>query len=424
MAGESVTSFTCEGCGAPVEIRAKGLTLTAICSHCGTVADNEDGVFKLIEKVHHKMIQPMIKLGTKGKLRDQTWQAIGYMRRFEPPAEYDAWDEYLLYNPYQGYTWLSHYNGHWSHYQMVKGTPMPSQDGKEYTFQGEKYELFHDGRAKIASIMGEFYWRARAGQTAQTLDAIRPPFVLSRETDGDEVIWSLGEYVSADEIKTAFHPDPVLRPIGVAINQPYRFAGINDAWAAWFLVVMVLFAVQVLGRTFKGSRQLDKVGVVIPETGAQDVPIGTFTLSDWSTSVSINVLSNVSQSWMTAGVRVVPKDPRQVAHEFEKDLSFYSGYDGGEYWSEGSNAAEFLINALPRGEYSVFASGTPEKGHQFGLWTTVTVAPRIWSNFWLAIFLITLPLVWLSLLARARERERWSWSEFNPYQRSSSDGSD
>ena len=420
MAGEvpALTSFTCGSCGAAVAIHAAGLTVTAVCSACGAISDQDNGTFKLIrDGLNKQTLKPWIPLGTKGKIRGQVYQVIGYMRRFDTEYPSEPWDEYLLFNPFLGYCWLVVSDGHWSLVKTTKSTPKVVS-AHELSFLGDKYKVYHIGQAAIQYVVGEFYWRVRTGSIVQTTDAICPPHMLSKEEDKTEVVWSLSDYIPVEEVKAAFHPDPLPTPFGVAPNQPAPIQGVDECWTVWLLFVIALFVVQLFSNSTKHQVPIPGVRMTIPSTGLTDLEVAKFTTEHSSTAVAIHVAASVSQNWTSVGLRIVPDDPNGTAHEFEKDISFYSGSDGGEYWSEGSQTEDFLVNSLPQGGYRILLTAASQPGASIVIQADVMMAPHVWSNFWLALFIITIPTAAMSLRTRSFERHRWYNSEFNPFAKS------
>ncbi len=416
LPSNSVSSFNCPSCGAAVVIRAAGITLTAVCSACGAICDSENGNFKLVKKAHELLnIKPLIELGTKGKIRGQIFQLIGFMRRFEKEYPNEPWDEYLFFNPFNGYCWLVEYKGHWNFYKVTKNSPK-NYLGSKIDFLGDKYQIFHKGNAVVQFVVGEFYWRVRVGDSVKTLDAIYPPHILSKEQDGSEVIWSIGEYLEPQEVEAAFHPKPMPVRHGVAPSQPSKSKGAGEAWAAWFLILLALVMIQIIGKSVKPEKIISGTSLSIPITGLNETEILKFSTEGISTHVAINVHAKLEQSWTSMKLRVVSDDPLKTTnHTFEKELSYYFGRDGGEYWSEGSQNAEFLVNGLPRGDYHVLISATAEPGHTADVLASIVVSPSIWSNFWLAILILCLPPVWMSFRSKSFEINRWSESEFKPF---------
>ncbi len=414
-----LTSFSCPSCGAAVVLHAAGATLTAACSACGAICDNTNGTYTLVSKSLAKQtIRPAIALGTKGKLRGQLYQVIGFMVRSEENYPDQAWAEYLLYNPYLGFAWLSVYNGHWTLYKTTKNQPKMLPNRRSYTFHGETYSVFHNATAVVRYVIGEFYWQVRSGEKVKTLDAIHPPHIISRELSDGENVWSFGDYIRIDEIKAAFNPSPLIAPLGVAPNQPTETGRVSMNWLIFALAVILLFLAQIYGPAFKEQKAVASQRLIVPATGLHDTEIAGFSNPENSSHAVIRIRADVSQSYVTVNLRLVSDDPgNTTVHEFEKDFSYYEGYEDGEHWSEGDSSSEFLINALPRGHYRVLLSATPEPGHNALLTTEVNLAPHVWSNFWLAVFILLIYPAWMALKSRSFEHRRWDDSEFNPFEK-------
>ena len=220
MAGNSPIAkvFNCPSCAGQVSIRALGHTLTVACSSCGSMIDTSDEHYKIIGKANQKLkTKPLIPLGQKGKLRGVVWQVIGFLVRSDQSDTYN-WREYLLFNPTQGFRWLTEFDGHWNYVITTKESPK-SRNGSAH-YLNKEYELFHKGSAFVKFVLGEFYWRVTIGNKVEVQDYILPPEILSRESDKKEVIWSVGEYIEPQDIATAFQvKEGMPYRSGVAPNQ-------------------------------------------------------------------------------------------------------------------------------------------------------------------------------------------------------------
>ena len=67
-------------------------------------------------------------LGTRGKLATGEYEAIGFqIRSITVDGVVYPWAEYLLYNPYKGYRYLTEYNGHWNDIRTLRAIPSQYQ---------------------------------------------------------------------------------------------------------------------------------------------------------------------------------------------------------------------------------------------------------------------------------------------------------
>ena len=118
-------TFNCTHCGGPLTLRAKGASLSVACPSCRAVLDAQDPRHQVLSRYEGAVReQPVIPLGTRGKLRGEEFEAIGYMKR---AVSYEGvpyeWSEYLLYNPFKGFRWLVEYNGHWTYFRQTTERP-------------------------------------------------------------------------------------------------------------------------------------------------------------------------------------------------------------------------------------------------------------------------------------------------------------
>src|SRR5262245_20023203 len=126
-----VQTFRCIQCGAAVTLRGLLQTTSVVCSSCGSVIDVSDENLRIISTFASKAkVEPAIPLGARGKFHDGVFEVIGFLRRVINVEGVDyRWREYLLFNPYKGFRWLSEYNGHWSYIKASFFRPRVLSDG-------------------------------------------------------------------------------------------------------------------------------------------------------------------------------------------------------------------------------------------------------------------------------------------------------
>ncbi len=254
-------TLQCPGCGGPVELRGFGHTLSVVCPQCHAVLDVSSPLVQILQRAQEaqERAQPKIPLGTRGQIENVTWEAIGFqVRQIVVDDVAYSWDEYLLFNPYYGFRYLSEYDGHWNFIRTLPLVPETGPGLRRLRVGGVTYRHFQRSNATTIFVLGEFPWRAHRGETAVVDDYIAPPKMISGERMDGEVVWSLGDYWTGDQIWKAFQlpgrPNPAR---GVYANQPSPHHG--HAGAMWRLSLWMLVALAALMFYFTVSARREEV---------------------------------------------------------------------------------------------------------------------------------------------------------------------
>ena len=204
MVAPSVKGLNCPACGAAIELRTGDLAQTVACASCGAVLDAKDPNLRILQRFQGKMKwQPLIPLGTRGNLKGDPYAVIGFQVRGIRVDDVDYfWSEYLLWNPYKGFRFLTEYDGHWNDVVIVKTTPEEKAHGRQPIIEhlGTTFRHFQSAVASTKFVIGEFPWEVRLGDKARTRDFVAPPHIMSEETTDNETTWSLGTYASPQYI--------------------------------------------------------------------------------------------------------------------------------------------------------------------------------------------------------------------------------
>ena len=100
-----IRSLECPNCGGTVELRGHAHTMNAICVQCLSVLDTTSPSLQILQQFSAaQRFQPLIPLGTRGKLDGAEYEVIGFqVRQIVVEGVAYRWSEYLLYNPFKGY---------------------------------------------------------------------------------------------------------------------------------------------------------------------------------------------------------------------------------------------------------------------------------------------------------------------------------
>lgn len=247
-------SLNCPSCGGALELQAPDKTERVGCPHCGSLLDCAQGKLSYFQTLNAKRVRPQIPLGTLGKICGVEYMVIGFMERFAMYAGRTfPWTEYLLYDRKSGeFRWLVNNKNHWSFVEPVSPNEIKERT-KALTYKNNTFKLYDRGTAYVRYVVGEFYWKVTAGDSVETADYIAPPRMMSRERSGSgahqELNFSLGTYMTVEEVEQIFKQKDLKRSLGVGPIQPApNTRGVFQLWAIFIMVILVEWV--VLGKVF------------------------------------------------------------------------------------------------------------------------------------------------------------------------------
>ena len=435
-----VKSLSCPNCGAAVTLRTADQAVTAVCEQCLSVLDAKDPNLKVLQRMAEvtERVTPLIPLGKRGKLHGDNYEVIGFQVRtiYVDQMPY-SWQEYVLFNPFKGFRYLTEYNGHWNDVSTVKALPEPVTAGgrKAMRVLGETYRHFQTATAETSFVLGEFPWQVRVGEKALTEDYIAPPHMLSSEKSDSETVWSLGEYVPGERVWQVFGlPGQAPAPIGTFANQVSPFVGrLRGLWVACLVLLLVLANMALLEWNFSGQEEAfsQRYSFSTLARGETSFVTPVFELKGRTSNVEVSVETNLQNDWAYLNFALI-NEQTGTAYDFGREVSYYSGRDSDGNWTEGKPSDSAKLPSVPPGRY--YLRVEPEMGQTAGpaltgvhnMSYTIQVRRDVpsFSHYGIAALLLLLPPVFLSLRARSFEKERWQESDYAPASSSSDDGGD
>jgi hypothetical protein len=428
-AGPKVKTFHCPGCGSPLMVRGMAQTESIACGSCGSIIDLTDENLRILSTFQAKIKhQPLIPLGTRGKVRGETFEVIGYLRRrIEVDQVPYEWSEYLLFNPYKGFRWLTEYNGHWNFVKTTTNVPrsvtLRGRQGVNYL--GTDFLHFQSATAEVSYVLGEFYWRVQVGESAQVDDFVAPPLMISRESTLEEVSWSIGEYIEPETLWQGFQlkTSPPAR-IGVASNQPSPLRGASTPllkllvvfWAVALFLQIVLALIASNQKIYENDFRFDRSAT------EKSLVTEVFEVPSHTSNLVIRSKAEVDNSWIFLSMALINEETGN-AFDFGREISFYHGVDGGESWSEGSHSDEAVLPAIPPGRYYLRIEPDSESAVAYYHISVFRDVPR-WSFMFLTMGLLAILPLWQWFRGRHFEMVRWAESDHPMVASSSSSSGD
>jgi hypothetical protein len=420
---ETVTAAAmhCPNCGGSLQLKGFAHTLSAACQFCGSIIDTSTPLFQIVQTAQNwQQIRSPIPLGSRGKLEGVEWEVIGFQirRTYSEGVPYD-WREYILFNPYRGFRYLTEYNGHWN---FVRTLPrIPETSGRNVRLDSRLYRVFQVAQASTVYLLGEFPWRVALNEKVYFSDYIAPPCVLSGEqTDKtSEITWSHGTYIAGKEVWQAFRlqgsPPPVS---GIYANQPSPYTGkVGSLWRMYVWLLLMLFVFMIVlsfvlgGKTvFQQSYDFDPRA-----TGEASFVTPEFQLNEPTGNVEVSIKTDLENNWTYFNLALIDVDDGH-AYNFGREVSYYEGRDSDGNWTEGHKTDSVKISSIPAGNYYLRVEPESDKDRIASpVHYQITVRRRVlsWSYFFLAALFLGIPPVVRIWRSHKFERDRWSESDLS-----------
>jgi hypothetical protein len=416
--------LNCPNCGGPLELRAPDRAERVACPNCTALLDITQGKLRLLQALQPGKVKPVLPLGAIGKFGERSYTVIGFMKRAViVEGVHYAWDEYLLYHPRRGFRWLVRSNDQWS---FVESVP-PAQvmgSGRHVDFRGKSFKLFDKQVARVAFVLGEFYWKVTVGEEVNVADYVRPPQMLSRELShagqSKEVNWSLGTYLRPQEVEAAFGlKQPLRHPLApnVAPNQPFLHKSIYAYWGLASSAALLLGLIVLIGGSRPRQPVFEQTFTLQPPSAPNQTQVVFSQPFDLQArrNLAITASANVENSWVDIEGDLFNEDSGDV-QTFSLPISYYHGIDDGESWSEGGRQETTYLSALPPGPYTLRLEMIKEQkpGPVQVSIHIVQGVPRFLHWILLLLFLSIIPLGVLAYHLYF-EKCRWQDSDYSPF---------
>ncbi|MGE3317932.1 MAG: DUF4178 domain-containing protein [Candidatus Berkiella sp.] len=403
----SVEQIACVKCGGALTLRAKGYSTTVICPYCNAlykVTAHGLEIEGMSLSQHQRQIEPLIPLGTRGKLHGATWEVIGFMQRRSSLNV--TWQEYLLFNPYKGFRWLTECLGHWNYVLAIHDVPKPLL-GDSMSYLDQKYVFYSTYYAAVLYVIGEFYWRVKANDTCSISDYVAGPNILSKEKQESEEIWSLAEYIEPETVKAAFNLNTMPAKVGATINQPFKqskelSALITSGVIGCILVAVVGLFILIGSRhtplvygelTAKIEQKAQSLALPPPLTVPEvknEITTPSFEITDDNAFLSFSLQAPVNNNWVDVDATLINEQTGKALY-FSNGLEFYSGYDSDGYWSEGKKEDSIVLSALPKGKYHLVFEATTNDPNGITVKYQFKQGAFNSNNYFFSLFLMLLP---------------------------------
>ncbi|WP_316783934.1 DUF4178 domain-containing protein [Pedobacter frigiditerrae] len=416
-------NITCVTCSTEVTVFDFEGSEYVTCSKCFSYLHATDKGYNFIKKLTKPLLEPVLKIGSKGLLDGDEFIVITYLEKKERDTSY-SWREYLVYNFNKGYATLVEFDGHWS---IVKGENFIPElkDIKNDLFNDINYNkisfsLFNKYTPVVKAMIGEADWDV-INDKVNAFEFIAPPFMLVKENPGP--IFYLGEYIEASTIATAFGANIDIFPtkIGIGATQPSKFF---DKWNNLFTIsgiaIILVLVIHLLVGFIKPEKELlnqdfSLTHVILNGTDEVKPFVSPdFIIDDVSSNIEFTMSSAVDNNWLEATIVLVNEGNNQT-WEVTKGIEHYSGYEGGESWSEGSQTANIMLSNIPQGKYHLNIYPATGDVLRNNLYIKAIANSSLWRNTLLTALLLCIYPAYCWIRMKNFEKKRWDNSDHSPY---------
>ncbi len=421
-------TITCPNCGGSVAIRAAGYTVSVACRYCGALLDVANPDVHLIAQYGEAVAQLALPLGSRGVLFGVEWEVIGWQERQDSSV---SWTEFLLFNPYAGYRWLVHVENHWQFGTMLAEAPQIDDDDC-VRWRGETWQLADPPETtETTRVLGEFYWRVKAGDQVDAASFVCGSETLSFERNADEVTWTHLVNLRPSGIRSSFRAPPAddaaepSEAAPAAEEEAFAEPGLLARWAdlPWYedadfpkvvLIAMLSVVLVYVGMDYLGtvSQSVSQQLAVQIDGPAVQTTVGTITVGRATQAVNLyagTADGTFVNKWVDIDYALVN---RATQHAIRADgtLEYYAGRDSDGNWTEGSYRTQVSVSTVPAGTYDVVAQAqghhwTDPKaaavatangwdsvvGDTHTIWFVSQVGGMEWGVFWTVLVLIVIP---------------------------------
>ena len=249
-------ALSCPQCGGPLEVRAPDETKRIACPCCGSLLDATKDL-AVLQALSSVPIEPLIPLGSKGRLSGVDWTLIGFMERSATVEGHSLPVAGVPAARAQPGLPLAGRGERPLVLRRDRRTPATCRAAwasAACSYRGMTLQALPDRRARrstTCSASSTGRWPAATPRRRRTSSPAAP--ALARRATVEELIWSFASYQSPDEVWKAFglagRPP---RPSGVAPNQPWpheqQSRSVCSRALLFLVIACLLFLVFLLAR--------------------------------------------------------------------------------------------------------------------------------------------------------------------------------
>lgn len=253
-------ALDCPSCGSPIKY-LPGITANLVCPSCATQIDAASPAAQVVAAGERVAAVPLsLELGATAKINNQEFTIIGMMRRADD--EGTQWNEYLMYGPRAGFSWLVETDEGWSGANVLSEWPLAYVAGAgEVTVDKVQFRRLYDYGAVVTYAVGAFNWRVAVGDRTRVEEFGAGQLRLAAESTREEMTWSRSAPVSADQLSLWFGSAFKGRVKSPSRSKPFAHNRYRNTakYIIWFM--LALNAIPLLAN-FSATWYLSAIGAL------------------------------------------------------------------------------------------------------------------------------------------------------------------
>lgn len=403
----------CYNCDTVTELEVGFKVVNFVCPTCHSLyLSDSEGQLRLRSKFKPEVNNFTFKIGAKGILKGIEYTVTGAIVK-KVSISY-MWTEYILKSSKGDFVYLSESDGNWIFLTEMEDKFDIKKHPSVIRYNNCNFDLYEYCDVEIENAQGYFDFSLPT-RKIHMVEYIQPPLMISIERINDDETAFLGEYITKGEIRKGFPNVNLPYQTGVNITEPFYFDLINTAIIFCVCALMIIFSNWYIYKDQAQETVFNKT-IAFTDFDNKSFTSESFSVKGGSAPMSIHVSTDVDNSWANVDVALVDEKSNDEIHA-NKDIEYYSGYEDGESWTEGSPFENFNICGVKEGKYHLLI--TPAKAPE-DLRNNAMTIKVVWNepssrNAWLVIIFMIAVFLLIRFVKINFEKKRWADSSYSPY---------
>ncbi len=411
------SAYQCPNCKVKIANYEGGNAPYVSCSGCDTFFKIEND--QLAPYLNYKRkVNIVIPIGTRAQYKGKKYQVVGALQVKESNATY-YWTEYVLKAEDGSHDYVSECEGHWNFVKPIE--PFNRVKKVVFDYKEKEYTYFTFYKTVIIGAVGEFTWDLSKQDKPTVKEYISPPHGLIHEFSQHTDEWYKTEYLKKSEVRIIFNlPTSSSLPAkkGGYSTEPFPL-NIDTFQAKRYgiLFFLAMLAIVFLTKGISSPQTIFSATVplknILHNSDSNNYLSRPFQISGLlgSTAIDVDLRAMVSNNWMEVSFTLVNEKSGEQ-YFFDEGVEYYSGYEGGQHWSEGAVEKSVTLSNIPAGTYRISSKPfIPEETsipESFDI--KVTQGVTLWSNFIILTLIGLLLTLGITIWESNFNTNKWSTS--------------